>query len=433
MFVRLMTARRFAPLFWCQFISAFNDQFVKNVLVIIILFSLGGSYAGALVTLANASLVVPIFLFSGIAGALADRYDKAFVARRVKAFEIPVAALAAAGSYWQSIPILFAAVFGVGALAALFGPIKYGILPDHLRQEELPTGNGLVEGGTFLAILTGTIAGALAASGQEPWPVPVAILGMGLACWAVSTLIPDTGEADPDLKVDLHIVRSTRAVVTGLTAERRLLHGALTVSWFWLFGVVTLSLTPTLAKQTFGGDEGLVTFFLVLFSVAVAFGSMLASWIAGGRLILLPTPIAALLIGAFGIDLYFTSAGWEPLPGGTMDISDFLGTSAGIRVAIDLFGMAASAGLYVVPIFAAMQAWAGVERRARMVAGVNVINALFMTAATVVTAVLQTLGFTAPALFLLLAVLTIVAGLAILRAFAGQLRGDIADSPAGIG
>src|ERR687885_319453 len=159
----LMMTRRFAPLFWCQFFSAFNDNFVKNVLVILILYGIGGPESGSLVTLAGAVFIAPYFVLSGLAGQVADRFDKALVARRLKLAEIAVAALAAIGFMLHSVPVLFVALFGLGVIGALFGPIKYGILPDHLAREELPAGNALVEGATFLAILLGTIVGGLAA------------------------------------------------------------------------------------------------------------------------------------------------------------------------------------------------------------------------------------------------------------------------------
>src|SRR5918912_4546060 len=195
----LMTTRRFAPLFWCQFFSAFNDNFVKNVLVILILYGIGrpdagGQEAGTLVTLAGAVFIAPYFVLSGLAGQVADRFDKALVARRLKLAEIAVAALAAAGFVLHSVPILFVGLFGFGVIGALFGPIKYGILPDHLARSELPAGNALIEGATFLAILLGTIAGGLAAT-SGGLAVAAMMLGFALLCWVSSLAIPRTGEA----------------------------------------------------------------------------------------------------------------------------------------------------------------------------------------------------------------------------------------------
>src|SRR5919202_2450050 len=187
----LMTTRRFAPLFWCQFFSAFNDNFVKNVLVILILYGMGGPESGTLVTLAGAVFIAPYFVLSGLGGQMADRFDKAAVARRLKLAEIAVAALAAIGFMLHSVPVLFVALFGLGVIGALFGPIKYGILPDHLARSELPAGNALIEGATFLAILLGTLAGGLAVRGGVA--VALMMLGFALLCWLSSLWIPRTG------------------------------------------------------------------------------------------------------------------------------------------------------------------------------------------------------------------------------------------------
>src|SRR5215208_2719892 len=190
-----MTTRRFAPLFWCQFFSAFNDNFLKNALVFLILFKIGGENAEALITLAAAVFIAPFFFRSGLGGQLADRFDKSVMAQRLKLSEIAVAALAVLGFALHSVPVLFAALFLFGVIAALFGPIKYGILPDHLALEELPAGNALVEAATFLAILIGTIVGGLAAAdGGDPASFGALIIGFAVLCWAASLMIPRTGE-----------------------------------------------------------------------------------------------------------------------------------------------------------------------------------------------------------------------------------------------
>ncbi|WP_188610460.1 MFS transporter [Chelatococcus reniformis] len=421
MFASLMLARRFAPLFWCQFFSAFNDNFVKNILVILVLFKLGGAQAGTLVTLANAFLVVPFFLFSGVAGELADRFDKAFVARRVKAVEIAVAAVAAAGLYVHSLPVMYAALFGLGVIAALFGPIKYGILPDHLRPQELPAANALIEGATFLAILGGTIAGGLAIGSSDEGTVALAMVAIALLCWISSLLIPHTGEAAPTLAVQRNILRSTTALMRVLSQERRLLRAALGVSWFWLTGAVTLSLAPTLVKQNVGGSEDVVTLVLALFSIGIGIGSAGAAMLARGRIILWPVPLAAALIAGFALDLGLAAGGLGP-PSHAVGVPELLGQFWGVRLAVDFVGLAVAAGLFVVPLFAALQAWSPGAQRARVVAGTNVLNALFMTVAALLTAALQAAGVQAPALIALLGLLNAaVAGL-IFFAFPGLKR-----------
>src|ERR1043166_6305156 len=253
MFSSLMTTRRFAPLFWCQFFSAFNDNFLKNALVFLILFKIGGGNAEALISLAPAVFIAPYFFLSGLGGQLADRYDKSIVAQRLKLAEIAVAGLAVIGFALQSlpalerlaVPVLFAALGQFGMIGALFGPIKYGILPDHLAREELPAGNALVEGATFLAILLGTIVGGLAMKdGVHPGYFAVLIVTFSLACWGASLLIPRTGQAAPELKINANIARSTASLIALLRADPRLWWGGIVASWFWLIGAVVLSLLP---------------------------------------------------------------------------------------------------------------------------------------------------------------------------------------------
>src|SRR5215217_7940850 len=232
-----MTTRRFAPLFWCQFFSAFNDNFLKNALVLLILFQIGGSDAEALVTLAGAIFIAPFFFLSGLGGQMADRFDKAVVARRLKLAEIGAAGVAVAGFWLHAVPLLFVALFAFGTIAALFGPIKYGILPDHLKQAELPAGNALVEAATFLAILLGTVAGGLAArEGGDPASFGGLIMAFAALCWLASLFIPRTGEAAPALRVDPNVLRSTSTLLRGLRADTRLWRGGIIVSWFWLVG-----------------------------------------------------------------------------------------------------------------------------------------------------------------------------------------------------
>jgi acyl-[acyl-carrier-protein]-phospholipid O-acyltransferase / long-chain-fatty-acid--[acyl-carrier-protein] ligase len=411
----LLTTRRFAPLFWCQFFSAFGDNFLKTALVFVILFQVGGADSAALVTLAGATLIVPFFFLSGLGGEIADRYDKAWVAQRLKFAEIGVAALAVAGFAVHSLVLLFLAVFLYGIIAALFGPIKYGILPDHLARAELPAGNALVEGGTFLAILLGTIVAGLAARGGGD-PIHFAWLMMvsAFACWIASRFIPPSGEGAPRLVVNRNIIASTASLVSYVRGDARLWWGALVVSWFWLVGALVLSLLPTLVTFYIGGSEAVVTLFLTIFSIAVGVGSALAAWLAAGRIILLPTLVAAVLLGLFCLDLGWTVSAVVPAAH-PLGVAEYFATRYSIHIAIDLAGLAIAGGLFIVPSFSAVQAWAGADRRARVVAAVNVLNAAFMVVGAVILAVLQKLGLGASVLFALLGVANLVVAVVIGR------------------
>ena len=408
----LLLSRRFAPLFWCQFFAAFNDNFLKTALVFLILFR-SHPDAEALITVASAVFIAPYFFLSGLGGELADRYDKARVAQIVKFVEIFVAAVAVWGYARESLPILFTALFGFGVLASLFGPIKYGILPDHLERAQLPAGNALVEGATFVAILLGTIVGGMAArNGGGPFAFAPLVIGFSLACWVAALLIPPSGEGAPHLKVTANIAASTAAMLRHLRADARLWWGAMVTSWFWLAGIVVLSLLPPLIKVLIGGDETTVTIYLAMFSIAVGVGSGLAAAIARGRIVLTTTVVGATLLGLFALDIGIST--WSAVPSATPQAPAAVFSSAlGVRAAIDLVGLAVSGGLFIVPAFAAVQAWSDADYRARTVAAVNVLNAAFMTGATVIVALLQKLGATLPLLFLGLGAATLAVALAI--------------------
>ncbi len=418
MFRSLMTTRRFAPLFWCQFFSAFNDNFLKNALAFLILFGIGGQgetrggeHAGVLVTLASAVFIGPFFILSGLGGQWADRYDKALMARRLKFAEIFAAGTAVIGFLLHSVPVLFVALGLFGSIAALFGPIKYGILPDHLRRGELPAGNALVEAATFLAILLGTIAaGTASAMGGSGLMYAVLVMGFAVLCWLSARLIPATGEGAPDLHIDGNVARSTVSLLRDLWADTRLWRGALIVSWFWVVGVVVLSLLPVLVRGAFNGSETVITVLLAIFSIGIALGSGLASWLASGRIVLLPTPVGAVLMGLFGLDLAWTVGHLPPAPTAIIGPADFLRDGGGLRTGIDFFGLAVSGGLYIVPSFAAVQAWAEKAMRARIIGAVNVMTAAFMVGGTLGLAALQGAGLSIASLLALVAVLNLVVG-----------------------
>jgi acyl-[acyl-carrier-protein]-phospholipid O-acyltransferase/long-chain-fatty-acid--[acyl-carrier-protein] ligase len=425
MFTQLMKARRFAPLFWCQFFSAFNDNFVRSMLAMLILFRLGEEQAGALVTLAVGVFVLPSLFLSALGGEIADSHDKALVARRLKFAEIFVQMIAAAGFLLSSLPLLYLALFGLGVVAALFGPIKYGILPDHLDTKELPAGNALVEGATFLAILLGVIAGGYAAShDRAAWSIVAQLMAIALLCWGASLFIPATGVGAPGLRAQRNVFASSLRLSRELAQDKRLWIGGLAVSWFWMTGAVALSLAPVIVKQRLSGGIEAETAVTALFAVGVAAGSLVAAALAQGRLLLLPTPVAALLMGAFLIDLGAQT--WILPPhaaasaGAHLDLVAFFAEPAGVRLAVDVFGLAFAGGLFVVPVFAAVQAWAGEDRRARVIAAVNIVTSLFMVAGSLAVSTLQWGGASEPALMALLGALNLAVGLWLFRVLPGD-------------
>ena len=426
MFSSLMASRRFAPLFWCQFFSALNDNFVKNALVILILFGIGHEGGGSLVTLAGAVLIAPFFFLSALGGELADKHDKGRLAERLKLAELPVAGLAALGFLLHSIPVLFLALAGYGIIGALFGPIKYGILPVHLKLEELPAGNALVEGATFIAILIGTIAGGIAASNAgTPWLMAGLVMTLAVACWQTAKLIPNTGRAAPGLVITRNPLSSTLYLVRDLKADRRLWVGGLITSWFWLVGAVALSLLPALMKDAVGGTESVITLGLIVFTLGIATGSVLAARASKQRPNLALVPIGALAMGVFLLDLALTTSAL-PAASTPIDAWSVLASVSGWRILLDLGGLAVAGGLYIVPSFAAVQAWAHEDRRARVIAACNVIGAAFMTAAGLAVAGLQAQGVELAVLFAGLGLANLAVVALVLRAWGREGVQDIA-------
>ncbi|QXX73527.1 MFS transporter [Methylovirgula sp. HY1] len=404
MFLELLRSRRFAPLFWCQFFSAFNDNFVRNMLAMLLLFRLGGRESGTLITLAIGIFMLPSILLSALGGEIADAHDKAYVIRRLKAAEILVQMIAAAGFWFASLPLLYMALCGLGVIAALFGPIKYGILPDQLERHELVAGNALVEAATFLAILLGLVAGALATRTTiAPIFVVLQLMAIALACYATSWLIPATAVAAPHLKIKANVLASTAAWLGDLRQAHFLWRTGLALSWFWLTGAVALSLVPVAVRDATGGGIEVEAAISALFALGIGAGSLAAAFFARGRILLKPTPLAALGMAFFLIEIGVATHGLGvPAAGHTTGLAAFFASAEGLRIAVDVTGLAAAGGAYVVPLFAAVQAEAPDERRARIIAAINILNAIFMVAGTIATAVLQSrlVGLSEPLLLI---------------------------------
>jgi acyl-[acyl-carrier-protein]-phospholipid O-acyltransferase/long-chain-fatty-acid--[acyl-carrier-protein] ligase len=379
MSLSLLGSRRFAPLFIRQFLSAFNDNFVKNALVLLILYRIGEAQGAALVSLAGAIFIAPFFLLSALGGELADKYDKAMIARRLSLAEIAISGVAAAGFALSSAAILFVAMFLFGVAAALFGPVKYGILPDHLTREELPAGNALVESATFLAILGGTIAGGFVLHENGATFFAGGVICTALLAYLAARQIPGTRGATPDLRVDGNIFVSTLRLLRLLRDEPVLWRLAGVTSLFWLFGSIAMSLLPQIVAERLHGADGVVTFHLAVFAVAIALGSGVAAFLLDGRIVLLPAVFGAAIIGLAAGDLAL--AFWlnaAPVGSGPLPPAIYFDQTTAIRAAIDLGLTAFAGGLMIVPAFAAIQAQSPIGERARIVAAVNVHNAAFM-------------------------------------------------------
>jgi acyl-[acyl-carrier-protein]-phospholipid O-acyltransferase/long-chain-fatty-acid--[acyl-carrier-protein] ligase len=403
MIKQLMLSRRFAPLFWAQFCSALNDNVLKNALVIMILYGVASGQGGSLVTVAGAVFIFPFFVLSALGGELADKYVKSVVARRLKFCEIFAACFAAVGFFLHSVPLLFVALGLFGTIAALFGPVKYGILPDQLSTGELAMGNALVEGATFMAILIGTIAGGLfvSQSTHMGW-ISLAVVGLSVLCWAFASRIPATVPSAPDLAITRNPWTSTVRLLKTLYAEPRLWDGMVIVSWFWLVGAVVLSLLPAVIKDGVGGTEGVVTLCLAVFAIGIAAGSLFAAHLSHVRPNLALVPLGGIVMGVVGLDLAWAIG--HAAHGSDVMPMVFATSADGFRMLADFFVFAFGGGLFVVPSFAAVQAWSAPSERARVIAAGNVLQAAFMVVGSLFVAMLQAAGLAVAWIFLGLAI-----------------------------
>jgi acyl-[acyl-carrier-protein]-phospholipid O-acyltransferase/long-chain-fatty-acid--[acyl-carrier-protein] ligase len=400
---RLLLSRRFGPLFAAQFLSAFNDNALRNALVLMIAYraDAGGQFsAQIMIPLVAGLFMLPFFLCSASAGQIADESDKSRLIRLIKLIEIPVMLAAAAGVLAGSATMLLVLLFVMGIVAAFFGPLKYAILPDLLAPEELLLGNALVEAGTFIAILLGTIAGMLIATRHGSAAVAGLIVAVALAAWAASRQIPPTTPAAPRGAARWNLFGATARVIRQAAQEPGPFRAMLGISWFWLAGATYLSQFPAYVRFILGAEASVVTLFLTLFSIGIAFGSLLCNRLLAGRLSASCVPWGALGIGLFSIDLWLASPS-PPGAGALTTLAVFLGDPLYWRILADLFGIAASGGVFVVPLYALLQAMTAREHRARAIAANNILNAAAMVISSAVTMALIAAGVSIPGLFLL--------------------------------
>jgi MFS family permease len=426
--VALLRTRRFGPLWVTQFLSAFNDNALKNALVLMLAYRpemARGLPPGMLIPLAGALFILPFFFGSATAGELADSHDKSKIIRIIKSTEIAVMVVAAAAVLSGSTWVLLALLFVMGIEATFFGPLKYAILPDLLSMKELLLGNALVEAGTYFAILAGTIAGMLIATRHGSGAVAWLIVLVALGAWATSRSIPATQPAAPDARVERNFIRATWRLVAGARRERTRFRSILGISWFWLVGATYLSQFPTYVRHYLGAQEAVVTLLLTVFSVGVGTGSLLGSRILKGRISAGIAPWGALGIALFSIDLWFASPTHTVAADASLlTVSGFLATAMNWRILADLVLIAAAGGVFVLPLYALLQT-AGDERRtARAIGANNVVNAAAMVLSAVAVIALLAFGVSVPGLFLLTGITTLP-----VAALFWRLRGALVLSP----
>ncbi len=416
----LLKTRRFLPLFITQFLGAFNDNTFKNALVILITYRIAqaaGLNAQLLVTLAAGIFILPFFLFSATAGQLADKFEKSRLIAAVKFFEIPLMLLATTGFFLQSVPILMTTLFFLGTQATFFGPVKYAILPDALREDELIAGNGLIEAGTFLSILLGTIlGGVLVLMPKGEIIISMIVCLLAVTGFISSLYVPNTNIRNPNLKISFNFIAETYRILQYSQERWDIYLSILGISWFWLIGAVFLAEVPVFTRDILHANENVVTWLIALFSIGIAIGSLLCNKLLKGKVHATYVPLGALGMTIFTIDLYF-AANFASMMQHAQQLNpiQFLGNLNGWRVSLDLTLISVCGGLYTVPLYAMLQTRSDEAHRARVIASNNVMNALFMVIAAALTIVMLNLGMSVNQVFLAVALVNGVVALFICR------------------
>jgi 1-acyl-sn-glycerol-3-phosphate acyltransferase len=415
----LLRQRRFAPLFWVQFLGAANDNIYKFAFTLLATYvaarwgNVEPRIAGFLI---GALFIAPFVLFSATSGQLADKLEKSWFIRRVKDAEIIVMLIGGAGLALQSPWLAYAGVFLLGLQSTLFGPVKYAYLPQHLDTHEVTGGNGMVEMGTFVAILLGTIGGGLLIGrlGEHGALATAAVvLALALAGRVAAQFVPHSPAADPGLAINWNPFSETWRNLQIAHRDAAVFNSIIGISWLWFFGSVFLTSFTPYARESLGGTEAVVTLLLAVFSIGVGIGSLACERLSKRRVEIGLVPLGSIGMTVFALDLYFASVAFSPMQAG--GLRQFLAAPGAWRIVADLALLALSAGLYSVPLYALIQTRADRRRVARIVAANNILNAIFMVVASIMAALLLTSGLTIPELFLVTALMNAAVALYIYR------------------
>ena len=402
----LLRQRRFAPFFWTQFSGAANDNLFKFAFTVMVTYQLSvGWLPPALAGLVIGALfILPFLLFSATSGQLTDKFEKTRIIRFVKNLEVVIMGIAAvgfvSGDVNVQVPVLLGCTFLMGLHSTLFGPVKFAYLPQALTERELTGGNGMVEMGTFVAILLGNIVGGLmvAVPGVGPQYVAVSCVALALAGRAVAQFIPAAPATDPGLTINWNPVTETWRNLKLAHGNIVVFRSMLGISWMWFFGAVFLSQFPSLAKEVLHGDEHVASLLLVVFSIGIATGSLLCEVLSRRHVEIGLVPLGAIGMSVFAIDLYFASRGL--MPSALMGVGSFISQPAHWRVMLDLALLSLFAGLYSVPMYALIQLRSQPTHRARIIAANNILNALFMIVSAILAGALLKANFSIPQIFL---------------------------------
>ena len=406
----LLKQRRFAPFFWTQFLGAGNDNLFKFAFTVMVTYQIQVAWlepkmAGLVI---GALFILPFLLFSATSGQLTDKYDKTRVIRFVKWLEIAIMALAAYGFWVVSVPVLLACVFLMGLHSTLFGPVKFAYLPQHLNERELTGGNGMVEMGTFVAILLGQVAGGLLVAIPDVGRHYVAFgcVAVALIGRVVAQAIPASPSTDPALRINWNPVTETWRNLLLARQNIVVFRSLLGISWMWFFGAVFLAQFPSFAKDVLHGDEQVASLLLVVFSIGIGTGSLLCEVLSKRHVEIGLVPLGAIGMSVFAVDLYFAARGLPP--SASLGLREFVALPAHWRVMADLALLSLFAGLYSVPMYALIQLRSQPSHRARIIAANNILNALFMIVSSIGVGALLAANFTIPQVFLITGLLNAV-------------------------
>jgi MFS family permease len=404
----LFSQRRFVPFFWTQFLGALNDNVFKVAILTAITYdSLRWTAvdAGLLNNLIPGLFILPFVLFSSVAGQLADKSEKSYWMRQIKLAEIVLMVVAAIGWLTHQLWLLVIVIAAMGLQSTFFGPVKYAYLPQHLNRDELTGGNGVVEMGTFVGILLGQVLGAVLVMAQ-PWGTALAA-GGGLALavlgWLASRGVPHSPAAEPALQVNWNPFSAAWRNVRGLRRNHSVWWAIIANSWFWFYGAIMLAQFPVYSRDLLQGDSTVFVLLLMVFSLGVAGGSLLCEWLSGRRVEIGLVPLGAIGMTVFGIDLWLASSAYVAI--GAVDWLAFIASAGSIRIMLDCLLIGLFSGIFSVPLFAMIQTRCHPQQVSRTVAGLNIINSLFMVIAALLGMVLLQSGFTIPEIFLTTALL----------------------------
>jgi predicted MFS family arabinose efflux permease len=407
----LMQERRFRPFFFTQFLGAFNDNLFKTALITLVVFhgtKLSNLDSTTLATLLPGLFILPFLLFSASAGQIADKFEKSKIIRYVKEFERAIMFFASLGFYLNNIWLLCGALLMMGMHSTLFGPVKYAYLPQHLKANELVGGNGMVEMGSFVAILLGQIIGAtLAALENHTLFTSIATLATAIVGYWTSHQIPNSPAADATLKLNWNPIKETFYNLKFAWSHTTIWFGLIAISWFWFYGATLLAQFPNLAKNILKGDESLFILLLSVFTIGIGFGALLCEKLSKGKLELGLVVFGALGLTLFGADLYFTSTHFHSTSN-TQNYSQFMSQLDNWRLLLDIALIGLFGGLYIVPLYALIQSRAEKSHQSRVIAANNILNALLMVVSAGLSLLLFKQGFSIPQLFLVTALLNII-------------------------